>query len=226
MENDLDESQNVANPTPVVSPEMQTTPTLRNKRKIFLIVLILVFILVGFGILAIVLGLVAVRYMEKAPASSPEISKVVPVLTPLPSLSTADWSTYTNKEYNYSIKYPFPYMVSEYKYGPEKEFFAAIFSEHSPTITPETVETVFTVGTTVDSRSIDEVIYDPTVSYEYMGKKKIGNYEYSVVRNKGQFNQLMYVMKHNDTLLWMDFQEPYENIEVLEGFASTLKFNK
>lgn len=94
--------------TPVSNPGQPPIEPLQNSVKRLTIFIVLFIIIVIFGIGTYFLG------AKSQPAPTPQptpLAVVQPTPTPDP---TADWKTYTNKKYNYLMKYPQNWSLEEF----------------------------------------------------------------------------------------------------------------
>src|SRR3989344_1680325 len=106
----IDQAQST--PPMVASPALPSTSMNSNtltpgpgmSKKALIIILVLVFILAG-----VAYG--GIWYWQK---QSSDI--VIPTFTPRPD-PTADWQTYTNKEYGFEFKYPKDWLPKDVKFG-------------------------------------------------------------------------------------------------------------
>lgn len=81
-----------------------------------------IYILVGVLILGLVVG--GAYYLGKQTPTSktpnPVVISQTPTPSPSPSDETANWQTYTNTKYNFSIKYPLDWLIGYGRLGSSK----------------------------------------------------------------------------------------------------------
>lgn len=97
----------VISPQPVVSTE-PVTPQIPKPKSKFLLILLVVLILVTLGLV----GVLAYRKYISNPTASPTTQPTPISLTTPTSDPTADWKTYANTAYNYSVKYPLDWEIA------------------------------------------------------------------------------------------------------------------
>lgn len=99
---------------PVSPPEVQVEPSFFDKLKIHRF-RILSGVLVSLVFGSVVFGAYKLGQGQVQPTPQPTPT---PIATPTPA-PTADWKTYTNTEYGYSVRYPNDWQTFEVKEGPE-----------------------------------------------------------------------------------------------------------
>lgn len=142
-------------PAPLVSPEpMAEAEPPRKKSHSWLIILVILLLLASTGILAY--QYYQLKTQTVNPASSPPLA---PSLIPIPSQDpTADWKTYTDSQYKYSIKYPSSMVLEQITDDPFYPSYVIFKNEANQFNIRATESTVLATTETIRSQTEGHVV--------------------------------------------------------------------
>ena len=168
---------------------------------------------------------------QPAPSQSPQITVIKPSPASTPTDETANWKTYTNTTYGFSIKYPATFAIQD-KSG-QFPPFAMYFLDKQRVLTGEggnQVNPYFSVVAKPFRGSVMDYINDSNNNRIFVETKKIGDNEFVVVKEKfgmgGVANEYLLKVKGNVISISPDLIESKDSIDykVFNQILSTFKF--
>lgn len=140
---------------PVIPPRPPIIPQPPKKKSLaWLIILIILLLLASTGILAY--QYYQLKTQTVNPASSPPLA---PSLMPIPSQDpTADWKTYTDSQYKYSIKYPSSMVLEQITDDPFYPSYVIFKNEANQFNIRATESTVLATTETIRSQTEGHVV--------------------------------------------------------------------
>jgi hypothetical protein len=206
---------------PEIPTDSQTTPKQKLNWKKILTGVLIVAVLIGLGALVFLLlqrGSTTTTQVTTSKTSSPSAK------TPTPSTEedeTADWKTYENKEYGYSLKYPKDwYESTETKVVSEENnivyHFYAVAKDKNQTseVTDQVIVVRYLEGDPCAMMEIKKS--DVTVS-GYKGQR-------SDCYEGGQIKVITLSFPNTDKETWFVVAYVNEELELIEKILSTVKF--